>query len=657
MAAALLFARRAQHEAARQTRRKVFSAALARRLVARIPREVDDEIIRLAESPRDGWPQLFPLPAADAFRAQHPASTRRIHEAAEVALSRQPWLLGAQVEPAAAGEGLLPWHRDTRGGYGWPRDVPGPLLGSVTGSDIKRPWELSRFQHLLPCALAYWLSGDERMVREIRDEVVDWWEHNPFGMGVNWACAMEVGIRALTWLFLLDVTFDSAELSQDLRSRWLRSIFQHGRFIRALPETSARVAGDHFVADQCCLVAIGAVFRNTPEGAEWLHEGLHALDADITDQIDRDGVYRGGSLLYAALMAEMYVFAIRAAQAVSVGVPAGLAERARRLVAFLAQCTPPDGRIPTVGDYDSCRLLPLDPGAPRRDRRFVAAVARAIGLDVPAPEPTAEAALWGAPGGEVATLTHGAAYRETGFYVLRSARLCAIVDGYQSFVRAPNGHRHESRLALVLADDRGDLLVDPGTASYTVDPFEALRFRAASSHNVIVPRGATQAVGARAGSLGREGRVVCVHYAAGDDREEVELAFDGYERAPFRTRWRRRVTIDRRRDLLAVVDDLAGETVCDAYWHLPPGEVEVGGDVAFFRAGATRLLAVAVDDAVWRVGQSEIAPDYGERAAAPVLMRELVVCGAYRAVTVFARALECLDDARAFGAELRSGPS
>src|SRR4029077_15676861 len=95
----------------------------------------------------------------------------------------------------------LPWHDDFKTGRRWPlqfcRDIEYSELDRP--SDVKVPWELSRCQHFTTLGRAYWLTGDDRYADEFVAQVSDWIDTHPYAYGVNWACAMDVALRAVSW--------------------------------------------------------------------------------------------------------------------------------------------------------------------------------------------------------------------------------------------------------------------------------------------------------------------------------------------------------------------------------------------------------------------------------------------------------------------------
>ena len=62
-------------------------------------------------------------------------------------------------------------------------------------ADVKYPWELSRSQHWITLAQAWQVTRDERFAREIANELKDFIEANPVGVGINWTCTMDVTLR------------------------------------------------------------------------------------------------------------------------------------------------------------------------------------------------------------------------------------------------------------------------------------------------------------------------------------------------------------------------------------------------------------------------------------------------------------------------------
>jgi hypothetical protein len=155
----------------------------------------------------------------------------------------------------------------------------------------------------------------------------------------------------------------------------------------------------------------------------------------------------------------------------------------------------------------------------------------------------------------------------SGYYVSRTARGDHLVfdAGPHGFLNG--GHAHADALSLTIAAARRPLVVDPGTAAYTIDP--ALRdwFRSTTMHNTVAVGGRSQSI-----PLGPfhwrstvDARAAIWH--GGGKADYAEAMHDGY--AP----------VIHTRSVLAVhgvgwvvVDHLLGvdEIEAEALWHIHP---------------------------------------------------------------------------------------
>jgi hypothetical protein len=93
------------------------------------------------------------------------------------------------------------WNRDPKTGIQAPL-VYGKLLDyrdpDLVG-DIKYLWEPNRHLHLVTLAQAYALSGKRRYYDALVEQLESWFIACPYGMGPNWASALEAGIRLVNW--------------------------------------------------------------------------------------------------------------------------------------------------------------------------------------------------------------------------------------------------------------------------------------------------------------------------------------------------------------------------------------------------------------------------------------------------------------------------
>src|SRR5437867_3737921 len=134
------------------------------------------------------------------FQSDFPDEAKRIIDKADCVLKHELDLLGSgpinlSALKADTRPGHLPWHVDFKSGASWSPATyyKNIRYGQIPGVDVKVPWELSRFQHLITLGQAYRLTRDERYSREFVGEVANWIDKNPCRYGVNWSCTMEAG--------------------------------------------------------------------------------------------------------------------------------------------------------------------------------------------------------------------------------------------------------------------------------------------------------------------------------------------------------------------------------------------------------------------------------------------------------------------------------
>ena len=131
------------------------------------------------------------------------------------------------------------------------------------GSDVKVPWELSRFQHLPLLAR----RRRRRELDEVGAQLESWIAANPVELGVNWTTTMDVAIRAANWVAALALSADQAA-REPWFERTLESLLLHGRFIRSHLEWS-EVRGNHYLSDVVGLLPVAALFFGSREGRDW----------------------------------------------------------------------------------------------------------------------------------------------------------------------------------------------------------------------------------------------------------------------------------------------------------------------------------------------------------------------------------------------------
>gem|GEM_PF-218591 len=276
-----------------------------------------------------------------------------------LAESRRVWRLLADP-----GYRPIDWHLDFRSGFRWSeatwwREVP---FAHGPGIDVKVPWELARMQHLpqLACAYALAAAGEpgflpsERYAAEFRSQVLDFIATNPPRFGVNWRLAMDVAIRAASWLAAWDLfRIHGAEFDTAFERELLRSVYDHGRYVVRYLEWNREVRGNHYLANVAGLLFIAAYLPRSRETDAWLAFALRELVAETELQFTADGGSFESSTAYHRLSAEMVAYATALALGLPPGKQAALREydaRALRTPAGLPPAPVPLHPLPGGGE-------------------------------------------------------------------------------------------------------------------------------------------------------------------------------------------------------------------------------------------------------------------------------------------------------------------
>ena len=209
----------------------------------------------------------------------------------------------------------------------WCRDQPQFV---ANGIDVKIPWELARMQHLPLLAWSYALACEAssssiamplpagHYAQEFRNQILDFIAHNPPRYGVNWNCAMDVGIRVAGWVLTLDLflaagaTFDDAFLDV-----FARSVREHADHLAANLEWDETIRGNHYLADIAGLLSASAYLPADETTDSYLHFAARELVAETFRQFHNDGSNFEASTSYHRLSAEMVVYALAVLQGVS----------------------------------------------------------------------------------------------------------------------------------------------------------------------------------------------------------------------------------------------------------------------------------------------------------------------------------------------------
>ena len=390
----------------------------------------------------------------------------------------------------------IDWHRDPVYGRRVPRVhwAAVPYLDPAFG-DHKVIWELNRHQHWLAFGRAFALTGNRVHYDAFRSQLRSWLDANPPLTGTNWASMLELAIRVLSWLWAL--SFFSAVAQHDNRDEppWMVDALL--AIAQQLTHVERNLSlyfspNTHLSGEALALYVAGCTLPELTPSTRWADRGREVLLQEAQAQVCEDGGHAERSTHYHRYSTDFYLLALAVARRSGDGAVETFERTARAQAVYLRMITDDDGRRPAIGDDDGGQMFPIC-GRDPEDCRDTLAVA-AVLLDRPelAVGPAPEEAFWicgeraaGLDAERPAGWPSGALWN-CGYYVSRTPTGDHLLfdAGPHGFLNG--GHAHADALSVVLTVQGRPLLIDPGTATYTMDRAVRDQFRATAMHNTLM---------------------------------------------------------------------------------------------------------------------------------------------------------------------------
>jgi hypothetical protein len=561
-------------------------------------------------------------------------------------------LLGYGVREFGA---RVDWLREPASGVRWPLGFHGDVrLVRGDGSDVRVLWELNRLGHLLTLARAYAAGGGEELAEEFYAQVEGWCEQNPSGQGPNWACAMEVALRAVNLLAAFRLFKGSAALDAGRLARLLALFEAHGRHVRRNLEYSYIATSNHYLSDVAGLLWLGLLLPELEAAEGWREFASKELLRELDRQVLPDGAGWEASTNYHRFAAEIFLYSFLLCRENGFDVGGRAWAKVRAMLEYARACLRPDGRAPLVGDADGGQFLPIvRRGAD--EHAYLLAVG-AVVFDEPrfkVLDEAPEEVFWllgpegvrAYAGLKTADAPASESFRHAGVCVLRAGDLYLHLNAGGAGLGGRGAHGHNDALSIEVSACGTSFIADPGTYVYTSDLRARHEFRSTAYHSTVAADGSEQNTTPESAPFfnGAEARPRLLDFETSEARDTASAEHHGYERLPAGpVTHRRAVTFDKRGRYWLVEDTLTGEGTHDLrfVFHAAPGlELNVKGAAVEMldTASGARLFVASLEE----LGHVGVEPrwssrDYGSkqesaatvwslRAAVPIRMRWLLL--------------------------------
>ena len=480
------------------------------------------------------------------------------------------------------------WHEAPDTHKHWPLKFFGqiPYRAGNPYGDVRVAWEPSRLQQLVSLGLLARGAGPDvrrSAVALLEAQFLSWVDANPFLTGIHYISVMECGLRVLAVCHALDLAREWLQTSEHTWSALLGLVHGHAELIRKRISGYSST-GNHTIAEAAALIYAGVLFPEMPQAERWRSLGLCLLEKEASHQILPDGGSAEQALWYHRFICDLYGLVVTLLQRHNYPVTSGTAKGFDRSRSFLGKFAAPSGRLPQIGDGDSGYALS------------------------PFLHFSKTQALWTSG---LATLP------ESGYSIVRSEthlRQELIFDHGSLGMPPCFGHGHADALSVILYCGDQEILVDPGTYTYTGEAAWRTYFRGTRAHNTVIVDRLDQAVQETAFLWSQPfGTRLIYRNATPDGAVTVIASHDGYEERLGVIHWRAVAYDSAGRWLIWDYLSGSGSHHLELNWHLAVEPTTTKDGHALQWDGG--LLHLLIDGGLTTLHKGDTNPISGWRSA------------------------------------------
>ncbi|MFC1894642.1 heparinase II/III family protein [Candidatus Dependentiae bacterium] len=297
--------------------------------------------------------------------------------------------------------------------------------------DIKIPWEESRFQS-----------------STTQEQINNWINNNPYLLGENWVCPMEVAIRAINWIYWFYIENKSYKATSFIE-KFICSLYDHAQYLKNNWETSDK-PNNHYLADLIGYFYLCFLFENLNFFKKEKEKTYKKILEQFDHQIQSDGTSYEGSTNYHKLVTEIFAHFYILCKTNNINLPSNFLPKLKKMFLFQEHCTDNSGNFVQIGDNDSGKILNSIKDLQKKDSDSISHHYPNFGLTI------------------IKNKNWHISYRHPTFNK-----------------KQPSGHFHQDDFSITLSILGIPVLVDPGTYVYTANTKWRNLFRSYKMHNTF----------------------------------------------------------------------------------------------------------------------------------------------------------------------------
>ena len=526
----------------------------------------------------------------------------------------------------------IDWNQDLLSGFEWPqiyhRDI---TFLRVDGSDARVLWELNRLGHLLTLARAFAVTNEDRFLTKCLELLKSWTSQNPFGYGVNWACAMEVALRAMNLLTTFELIRSAPRLTPAELLQIVDLLYLHGKYIRRNLEFSYIATSNHYMSDVVGLLWLGIMMPEFHDSEEWRMFGLREMLREMDKQILRDGADFEASTGYHRYILELLLYTFILCRENQIAIAEAYWTKLHSMLEFTRTYLRPDGFAPLIGDTDSGQVLPVEHRS-ADDHAYLLSIGATVfndpRLKLPHAKPPNEL-FWILGNKNVESfnalmpersLETSKAFPYAGIYVMRHQDLYLCFNASDAGVHGRGSHGHNDAMSIEVSAFGRSFLADPGTYVYGADRAARHRFRSTRYHSTVQIDEEEQNSTDIASPfvIGNESHPLVVRWDTNEKMDTIVAEHHGYRRLRNPVVHRRTVIFHKEERTWILSDEFFcdGDHQFDALFHFSPGlKVKVDAARVIASDNEKALEIASLNDLrSIKLLEIESSVDYGQKS-------------------------------------------
>ncbi len=362
--------------------------------------------------------------------------------------------------------------------------------------EVKYIYELSRLYHL-PILVAYAIAkNDKELMRISQQQLIDWYNQNPFLGTTAWKSGNVVGIRAINLIYyriLLDInkeyiSKDTETLLNDLIGLHFKYLISHQSLYSS--------KGNHHIGELAGLITICATYQ-FKDSEVYLNKFFAELDSEILRLIHYDGFNKEQATRYQASYINLFITAISFAKARGLHLSKNSELRIQSMYDFLSNLRISKAEFFHVGDNDNAELV-----YPYPDTSYNIYESMLNDMVVLYSKPLQKEyhfdlrnyLLWGDQGynaystqKQVAKETSSSKlYKDSGYFIIKDETVKCLMDVGPIGLLPSMCHGHSDIFSFILYINNKPIIVDCGSYQYNAH-YKKYRdyFHGVHSHNTI----------------------------------------------------------------------------------------------------------------------------------------------------------------------------